>query len=146
MFLLSSNAYEDDERLYLGGNNMEIRTEISQGIVDARLLEMDVIRFLNNKGVWDPDDYPLTNFETKVSNGYHSNSFAIGANISSTLCFDYKLYYEVLYAATKTFVRGRLGYWMFDESAPIRVSSPEIKFNGIEEYKKICISFNTSTN
>ena len=125
---------------------MEIRTEISQGIMDAGLLEMDVIRFLNNKGVWDPDDYPLTNFETKVSNGYHSNSFSIGPNISSTVCFDYKLYYEVLYAATKTFVRGRLGYWMFDESAPIRVSSPEIKFNGIEEYKKICISFNTSTN
>ena len=125
---------------------MEIRTEICQGIMDAGLLEMDVIRFLNNKGVWDPDDYPLTNFETKVSNGYHSNSFSIGPNISSTLCFDYKLYYEVLYAATKTFVRGRLGYWMFDESAPIRVSSPDIKFKDIGGYKQICISFITKVD
>ena len=125
---------------------MEIRTEISQGIMDAGLLEMDVMRFLNNKGEWDPEDYPLTNVDTKkLSDGHQSNSFSIGANISKD-CFDYKLYYEVLYAATKTFVRGRLGYWMFDESAPIHVTSPDIKFNGTGEDKKICISFNTSAN
>ena len=126
---------------------MKIRNEINQGIMDAGLLEFDVIWFLDHNGEWGPDGYPLTNFESNnLSNGCYSNSFSIGPNISSTVCFDYKLYYEVLYAATKTFVRGRLGYWMFDESAPIRVSSPEIKFNGIEEDKKICISFNTSTN
>lgn len=125
-------------------NFMKIRNEISQGITDASLLEFDVIWFLDHNGNWGPDGYPLTNFESiNLSNGCYSNSFSIGLDINLKYPFDYKLYYEVLYAATRTFVRRKLAYWLFDKTASIHVSSPDIKFKDIGGYKRICISFIT---
>ena len=57
---------------------MEIRTEIHQGILDARLLEIDIISFLNNKAEWG-DSCPLTNFKTKHSiYGYRAIIFQSG--------------------------------------------------------------------
>ena len=38
---------------------MKIRNEINQGIMDAGLLEFDVICFLEHNGEWGPDGYPL---------------------------------------------------------------------------------------
>ena len=125
---------------------MEIRTEIHQGILDARLLEIDIISFLNNKAEWG-DSCPLTNFKTKHSiYGYRAHYFSIGTNLYSENEFDYNLYYEVLYAAVRTFVRRKLAYWIYDKTASIHVSSPDIKFKDIGGYKQICISFITKVD
>ena len=122
---------------------MEIRTEIHQGILDARLLEIDIISFLNNKAEWG-DSCPLTNFKTKHSiYGYRAHYFSIGTNLYSDNEFDYKLYHEVLFAAAETFVREKLPYWMFGDSTPIHVSSPNIKLKNIGKDKQICVSFIT---
>ena len=128
-------------------NFMKIRNEISQGITDASLLEFDVIWFLEHNGNWGPDGYPITHFEsTNLSNGCYSNSFSVGLDIVLNSPFDYNLYYEVLYAAVRTFVRRKLAYWIYDKTASIHVSSPDIKFKDIGEGTQICISFITKVD
>lgn len=122
---------------------MKVRTEIHQGILDARLLEIDIINFLNNKADWD-DNCSLTNYETKHSfNGYQAHYFSIGIDLYSENEFNYKLYHEVLFAAVETFVYRRLPYWMFGGSTPIQVSSPKIKLKDVGDHKEICVSFIT---
>ena len=122
---------------------MEIRTEVHQGIMDARLLGMDIIRFLNNKAEWG-DDCPLTNFKTKHSlYGYQAHYFSIGTNLYSKNYFDYKLYHEVLFETVEAFRHGELLYWMFGGATPIQVSSPKIKLKDVGDHKEICVSFIT---
>ena len=120
---------------------MEIRTEVHQGILDARLLGMDIIRFLNNKAEWG-DDCPLTNFKTKHSlYGYQAHYFSIGTNLYSEDCFDYKLYHEVLYSEVKVFVGERLSYyWDGKSTPPVQVFSSDIKLKDVGDHKEICVS------
>lgn len=125
---------------------MEIRTEIHQGILDATILEIDIINFLNNKAGWG-DDCPLTNFETKHSlYGYQAQYFSIGTNLYFDDEFDYKLYHEVLYSAIKVFVRERLAYCQYGKSTPVQVFSPDIKLKDIGGDKQICVSFITKVS
>ena len=125
---------------------MEIRTEVHQAIMDARLLEIDVFAFLNKEADWG-DDCPLTNFKTKHSlYGYQAHYFSIGTNLYSENEFDYKLYHEVLYTAVKVFVRERLPYYWYGNSTPVMVFSPDIKLKDIGGYKQICVSFITKVN
>ena len=123
---------------------MEIRTEVHQGILDARLLEIDVFAFLNKEADWG-DDCPLTNFKTKHSlYGYQAHYFSIGTNLYSGDEFDYKLYHEVLYSEVKVFVGERLSYyWDGKSTPPVQVFSPDIKLKDVGDHKEICVSFIT---
>ena len=125
---------------------MDVKLEITQAILDCELLQVDIVHFLRNKGKWNADDYPLTNVETKyIPDGYWSHRFSTGVNIYPE-DFDYNLYYSVLFAAAKSFVRTGLAYYVYDESAPIHVSAPHVNAKNKGEDKEIYISFLTKVD